>query len=426
VTGPGGYRDVFRVPGAARVFLPALLGRLSFATVTLALLFSVQSSTDSFALAGAATGAFGLANVMASPYRARLVDRWGQRRVLTLLAAFYAVGLLSLAAVTASPDPAAWAVLVPAATAGLFPPPLGAAMRVVWGRICPTPAVRIRAYSVDAVCEELLFTTGPLLAAALITLWSAPMALVVTAGLAVVGTVGMTSSSASRAQRALPVAPSARSRPLRQPGFLPVLLTLLGVGIVLGVVEVGAPAYAASSGSVGLAGALLAGFAAGSAVGGLLYGHRNWGMSLSRRLITLGSAMAIFCGLLAFAPTIVFLGLGLAVVGLFLAPCLITGYLFADELTLPEVRTEASSWINTAVNTGAALAAAGAGLIVGAVSPPAAFLLGAAGAALCLAGVTPFLVGARVAAGAPPGASAEPTLLLRQSPEGDHQPVGDH
>ncbi|WP_166805413.1 hypothetical protein [Cryobacterium sp. Hb1] len=51
------------------------------------------------------------------------------------------------------------------------------------------------------------------------------------------------------------------------------------MGVVLGTVEVvapapaPAPAVADSEGSVGLAGILLASFAAGSAVGGLLYGQ---------------------------------------------------------------------------------------------------------------------------------------------------------
>ncbi|MBB5641800.1 MFS family permease [Cryobacterium roopkundense] len=423
MTRAGAYRDVFLLPGAARVFLPALVGRLSFAMVTLALLFAVQSSTGSFALAGAATGAFGLANVLASPYRARLVDRRGQRVILRALVVAYAIGLCALAALTATPDAGGWAVVLLAAATGLFPPPLGAAMRVVWGRICPTPALRIRAYSVDAVCEELLFTTGPLLAAGIITIWSAPAALLLTAGVAIVGTVGMTSSTASLAQPTVTVAPPVHARPLRQRSFFAVLVALLGVGVVLGVVEVAAPAFADSLGSVGLAGVLLAAFATGSAFGGLLYGHRDWSGPLSRRLIALGLGMALFCALLALAPSVVFVGFGLAAVGFFLAPSLITGYLLADSLTGPEVRTEAASWINTAVNTGAALAAAGAGLAVDTSSTTAAFLLGAGGALACLTAAAPILVKRGFPAPSP-ARSGEPASLLRQTPEGDHHPIG--
>lgn len=388
----GSYLEVLRTPQALRVFLPALLGRLSFAMVTLALLFAVQESTSSFALAGAATGAFGLANVLASPYRARLVDRWGQRATLNALAALYAIGLCGLGAVTATVHPPVWAVLTLAGLTGLAPPPLGAAMRVLWGRIAATPGIRVRAYSVDAVAEEVLFTTGPLLVAAVIALSSPTVALFVTAAVAFAGTLGMTSSAASRSHPPASLSPNRRTRPLRQPGFIPVLVALLGVGIVLGVVEVAAPAVAVAAGSPALAGLLLAAFAAGSTVGGLGYGRRAWRSSPARRLVVLGVGMALLTGLLALAPGVVLLGFGLAAVGFFLAPSLVTGYLLADDLTDEEVRTEASSWINTAVNAGAALAAAAAGVAVEAASPSAAFVMGAAAALLCVLVAAPLLV----------------------------------
>jgi len=406
IAAPVSYLQVLRTPQALRVFLPALLGRLSFAMVTLVLLFAVQGSTGSFAVAGLATGAFGLANVLASPYRARLVDRWGQRLTLNSLAAAFALGLVGIAAVTAQPRPSAVMVVLLAAVTGLCSPPLGAAMRVLWGTITRTPAARRRAYSVDAVAEEVLFTTGPLLVALLITATSATVALSVTAAIAVIGTLGLTSSRVSRAVAPALVPAASSSRPLRQPGFRPVLVALLGVGIVLGVVEVTAPAIAVSVGSAGLAGVLMAAFAAGSAVGGLLYGRREWATPLPRRLIVLAGSMAALTGLIAWAPGVVALAIGLAAVGFFLAPSLVTGYLLADDLTAPEVRTEASSWINTAVNTGAAFAAAAAGVAVDAVTASAALAGGAIAAALCLLGAAPFLIGRRAAVPVTPGSGS--------------------
>lgn len=92
-----GYRDVLQLPHASRLLLAALIGRLSFATVSLAMLLAVQRSTRSYAAAGAAVGAFGLANVIVAPARARLVDRAGQPVALPRLAAGYAALLCLLA-----------------------------------------------------------------------------------------------------------------------------------------------------------------------------------------------------------------------------------------------------------------------------------------------------------------------------------------
>ena len=372
-----GYLQALRTPGAIRVFVPALLGRLSFAMVTLALLYSVQTSTGSFAAAGAATGAFGLANVIASPYRARIVDQVGQRMALGTMSILFALGLGGVAWATTWPGAPVGLVVGIAALTGLFPPPLGAAMRVIWGSLTAPGPQRTRAYSIDAVCEELLFTTGPLVAAAIIALTGPATVLLVTGGIAVLGTLGMTGGAASRQRRARRTPAPPALRPLRQPGFVLVLVALVAVGCVLGTVEVAAPAVAERVGSVQVAGMLLAAFAAGSAIGGLLYGQRVWRASLGVRLLVTGTTMSVLCAALALLSGLLALAAVLALVGFFLAPALITGYLSADELTAAEVRTEASSWINTAVNAGAAGAAIVVGAVVDVADPQLGFLVGA-------------------------------------------------
>jgi predicted MFS family arabinose efflux permease len=56
----------------------------------------------------------------------------------------------------------------------------------------------------------------------------------------------------------------------------------------------------------------------------------------------------------------------------------VTGYLLADDLTAAEVRTEASSWINAAVNAGAAVAAVMVGFAMDAIEPRLGFIIAAA------------------------------------------------
>lgn len=383
-----GYSHVLRLPGALRAFLPALLARLSLAMMTLALVLAVEAATGSFAVAGAAAGTAGITNVVASPFRARLVDRWGQRRSLNLLACAYATGLSALAALTGSPGrptgSAVW-IVVTAASIGLFAPPLGAAMRVVWGSITPTTALRTRAYTLDAVAEELLFTVGPLVVAVVVAVASPAAALLVAAAASVVGTVTMTSSSASRALIGSSVTKATISgRPLRQRGFRPVLVALVGAGIILGVIEIAASAFAVDAGSRELAGPLMAGFAGGSAIGGLAYGSRDWRSGPSRRLLALGLGMVVATGTLIVAPSLLTIGALLVVVGLFLAPSLVTGYLLADLYTGAEARTEASSRINTSVNAGAALAVTTGGGVIDRFGVDAAIATAVGAALLCL------------------------------------------
>jgi predicted MFS family arabinose efflux permease len=370
------YLQVLRTPGVLRVFLPALLGRLSLAMVSLALLLAVVDATGSFAIAGLMTGAFGLANVIASPWRARLVDRWGQRRVLNLLALTNAASLCFLAYLLSQGADTVLFLGIVAVLTGLSTPPLGASMRVLWASVTPAGPVRTRAYSVDAVAEELTFTTGPVAIAAIIAATSPLAGLLVTAAVVVTGTIGMTSGPVSAQQKGAPQRLASEDKPLRQKGFIPNLIILLGVGIVLGAIEVAVPATADRGNSVALAGWLLSAFAAGSAIGGLLYGQRTWRSSLRSRLVVLCALMSAGTIALAFVDSILVSVLILVAVGFFLAPSLITGYLVADSITAPAARTEASSWINTSVNLGASLSAAAVGLIVDRSSPGTALLIG--------------------------------------------------
>ncbi len=375
------YAGVLRLPGAAALFGSALVGRLAFATVSLSLLLSVQQATGSFAAAGAATGAFGIANVVASPVRARYVDRFGPTRALLAMGILFsaAIAVVGVGCLTGW---AAAALIGMSVIAGLFAPPLGAAMRVMWAAIVPDARILPRAYSLDAVAEELLFTTGPLLVGLLIVVSGPILALFTTAGVALVGTTLFCLNRRVRRHGAAEVPTHAHERPLRQRGFPTVLLALVGVGLVIGTVETGVPAFAAERSSTAVAGILLALLSTGSAVGGLIYGHRTWRPALAVRLVVLSIGMVVVSGLASIAGNEVTLGVVLIGVGLFLAPTVVTAYLLADALTAEHVRTEATTWTNTAINFGIAIGAAAAGLVVDHAGASPAFAIGAAAAAV--------------------------------------------
>lgn len=61
------YAALLRVPHARRTFGAALLGRLSYGTVSLSLMLAVKSATGSYTVAGTAMALFGAASVFLSP-----------------------------------------------------------------------------------------------------------------------------------------------------------------------------------------------------------------------------------------------------------------------------------------------------------------------------------------------------------------------
>jgi hypothetical protein len=150
---------------------------------------------------------------------------------------------------------------------------------------------RKKAFSLDAVAEELLFVAGPVIIAAIIVATSPSIGLLVTVVVVLIGTIGLTTSAVSGAQHGTPTTAARSHGPLSQPGFTRVLFVLIAVGCILRAVEIVSPALAEKQNAVAASGWLLAAFAAGGAIGGLIYGHVRWTASLSTKMFILCLSM---------------------------------------------------------------------------------------------------------------------------------------
>jgi len=366
----GSYRDVLLLPSALRTFVPALFGRLSYGLLPLSLLFTVQQSTGSFAIAAAAVAMFGLAS-LSMPYKARLVDRYSQRRVLPPLAVGSAAGLT----VVASAGTTNSVVLLLVGVTGLLAPPLGPSMRSNWRLLTDGSTLKERAYALDAVCEECLFLGGPLLAGALTSVASAPAALVCSASLMIVGTLAMVTSPVTRHTT---VAPATRHPlgPLVISGLRRILVVIMVTASGVSLAYLCVAAVAQRAGHPGAAGYVEAAIGLGSVTGGLLWARcrhtRSWATHLG------GLIAVLAAGLLAasFATNLVALGVVMAAAGVAVAPLFVVSYLAADNVTPPYQRTEASTWINTANNLGYSAGSALAGLLIERTTPSRGFLAG--------------------------------------------------
>jgi MFS family permease len=359
------YLAVLRLPHARPLLLASVVGRLSNATGPLSVVLFVQEETGSLAQAGAASATIALASGLLAPVRGRLVDRYGQRRCLPPMALAFAAALAGLVAV-AGPGPAAVAATVGlAAAAGAVAPPIGASMRVLWiSMIGQGPRLQT-AYALDAVLDELLFVTGPLLAGGLATVYQPAAGVLVTAGLSVAGTLAVVTSPVSRAQAGRSAETAGRARwagALGGPGMRTLALSLAGVGAAIGIWEIGLVGAAREAGAAEEASLTLAAWAAASAVGGLWYGSRTWRRPAGQRYLALLAVLVLACAPMAATSSLLALGAVVALVGLVLAPLESSAYVLAAELAPPGTLTESGTWMTTAINvTGAAgLAVAGA------------------------------------------------------------------
>ncbi len=391
----GSYRAVLALPHAAPTFGAALVGRLAYGLLPLSVLFTVQQATGSFAVAGAVVAVFGLTSIVL-PVKSRLVDRFGQARTLTPLAALCA-GALSLLAIFGIVGQVTTAAAVALGlVAGLAAPPLGPAMRSTWRSTTRGTTLKETAYSLDSVCEESLYLVGPMLVGAVLSVGSGAAALLATAALMLVGTVGMVLRAPARVARGDGSAPPLRFDlgPLRSPGFAPVVAVILvtATGISLGFTAIAARAQ--GTGHPAAAGWIEAAVAAGSVMGGLLWGCRRHTRGRSAHLAALVAVLATGIALAGLAQDLVLLGAVMGVAGVAIAPLFVVSYVASDALAPEHQHIEASTWVNTANNIGGAAGAAGAGLLVDRISVGSAF--GAGGLLLALTSCLVWLNRARI------------------------------
>ncbi|MGV9418329.1 MFS transporter [Streptomyces sp. NPDC003674] len=382
------YAAVLRIPHVRRTFAAALVGRLSYGMVSLAVLLSVSQATGSYAVAGTVMALFGALSVLLSPLRASLVDRYGPRRVLPPLAFGYAGLLTALAVATWRPGADALLVGAVAVAAGAFPPPLGPTMRAVWSELVEDPRLIQRAFGLDGVAEELLFVSGPLLVGAVVR-WAPPSAAVALGALLVAaGTLLFVSSpgTARLHYRRDPQPRKAGGRRRASRGLAQPVLVAAATGLATGAFDLMAVAFVEQRHyGTSVVTWVFAALSGGSAVGGLVYGAVRWRSTARLRLALLAVGLGLTLAAAGLVPGIASFAVAAACAGLFIAPSLTTAYLVADEAAGPGFRTRAGAWVNTAVNAGGSAGSAVAGALVGRLPLTVCFMV--SGAAAVVAGM---------------------------------------
>ncbi|TLQ39269.1 MFS transporter [Streptomyces marianii] len=372
------YRDVLATPYVTRLLAGAVIGHLPVAMAPLAILVAVRADGGTLSLAGALAAVYGLAAAIGQPLWGRLLDRRGHYLAIGVTAVVSAAAFAALAFLHPAQYPGPAAVV--AAVAGLCTPPLEAALRVLWPHVVHSPHERRAALALDACAQELVFIGGPLLVLALHTLTGTTLVLIATAAIVLAGCALFLTTPPTRTWKPS-YTPTHWLGPIRIPGLRALAAALFGAGITLGALNVVALAAAERHHAEYLSTMMPAALAAGSLIGGLLYGRRTWPGSPTRQLLAIGGGFAVG-SLPMLADPIPALAITTAVLpGLFLAPLLVTAFHTLDFLVPRHTLAEASAWLIACLGLGQAAGTALAGLVPAATAPAAAAGVAAGGAA---------------------------------------------
>ncbi|WP_351223951.1 MFS transporter [Streptomyces sp. NPDC002133] len=374
--GASGYADILKAPHAARLLAGTLVGRLPNATAHVAIVLFTRAEGGSYTLAGALAAVYGLATAVGQPLLGRLVDLHGQPRVQLPAAVVSALGMALFAVVGTTPLPSAYAAVT---VAGLFTPPLEGGLRALWPDVLGRREDRVhRAYAMDAIAQEVMFTVGPLLVTLLVWLFSPAAALLVINAVGVAGAVSVVLSEPSRTWRSAPREAHWLGA-LRSPGLLALLGSFFFVGLALGSITVAGVAYADDHGRASAYGWLMAALGLGALVGGAVYGARQWAGAPERRLRIIVGLLAIGYLPLVFTPGVAAMTALCAVAGVFLAPAIACAFIVVDRHAPRGTVTEAFSWLVTTFGVGAAVGTAAAGPAVELGGTVAGFAVAGAG-----------------------------------------------
>lgn len=375
------YRVLRVMPSATHFFASAYVARLGMAMIGVSCVVMIAARYDSYALAGLVSLIGLLSMAVGGPLLARAIDRFGQRRI-ALPAGIVSMACLGALAIEAYAGAPAWTLLV-TNVGQLCAPAVGTLVRTRWTHILrDDPAALHIANSFEQVAEESCFVMGPAVGAG-IAAWLFPEAgLIIAIVLSAGGLFGLLAHRVSEP----PVTRSEESHHIlgafRTPGLLQLAVTLTLTGAVFGGVDVVVLAYAKEQGLAAFGGVLIGFFAAGSLVGGLLYGLVPVNGLVAPRMLLGTLAMFALLLPLAIVPNAIVLVVNGFIAGLAIAPTLITAMTLCPRLVSTSQLNEGMTIVVTGLLIGVGGGSAVAGHVIESSGADRAFLVPIAAAAL--------------------------------------------
>ncbi|MFB6980028.1 MFS transporter [Streptomyces scopuliridis] len=401
-----GYGRLLRTPGAWTFLLPGFAARQPFAMLTIGIVLLVQHTTGSYGSAGAVAAVTGVSMALFAPQGGKLADRFGQRAVLVPGVLLHTVSVTALI-VLALADAPVWALFLAAVPTGASVPQIGPMVRSRWAAVLggspsgPGPgsgagagsrprgdaSLLPTAAAFESVTDEFTFVIGPVLATALCTGVHPAAGLIAEALLTLAGGLLFAAQRGTQpktGRRGEGGSAEPRVSALSVPGVRVLAISFLGIGSVFGGMQVSLTAFAEEIGNPGMNGLLYGVFAAGNMLAGIVCGAVAWKIGPRRRLVVGYAGLTLATSALWAVHSVPLLaGLGL-LVGLCIAPALITGYTLVESLVPASARTEAFTWLTGAVALGQAAAVTVAGQLADAHGASAGFLVPLVGTALAL------------------------------------------
>ncbi|UGX86598.1 MFS transporter [Phyllobacterium meliloti] len=375
------YRDIFRAPGSFAFSASGLIARLPVAMITLGIVTMLSQTHGAYWLAGAVSAAFALSNALIAPQVSRFIDRYGQRRVLPPVTIITILALSALM-LSARYGAANWVLFLFAILAG-FMPSISAMVRARWTEIYRDTPKLHTAFALESVVDEIIYMLGPIISIGLsVALFPEAGPLAATLFLAVGALLFVAQRSTEppvHAQDKSKGTSVIRLRPLQW-----IVLTLIAIGAIFGTAEVTAIAFAEEHGQKAAASIVLASYAAGSLIVGLVFGTLKFKQSLQAQFLYAITLAMLTTLPLLFVTNIPALAVILFLAGAAVSPTIIISMGLIERLVPPAKLTEGITWAMTGIGIGMALGSSVSGLVIDAYGARYGFCVSIAAGVIAL------------------------------------------
>lgn len=331
--------------------------------VTIAIILLTSQVYGAYTVAGITSAVYTISQALCAPQLAKLVDRFGQSRVMRPFLGVAMTGLVGLGFAAGSQAHPGWVYLA-AGIAGSCMGSMGAMTRSRWSYVITEPGHLHTAYSWESVLDEFVFVAGPVLATFLATQLSPLIGLAAAIVIAGGGGFWFLGQRATEPPSLGKEGEASPGTVLTGGGMIVVVAVFLCLGTIFGASDVSAIGYSEALGKKEYAGFVLASLATGSLISGLFYGTRSFILPLWKQFVFGIIAVGLGASLFMIITGLPILAAAMFVTGFAVAPTIISGNNLVQQFVPRHRLTEGLAWTGTSIGLGFALGSAIAGRII--------------------------------------------------------------
>lgn len=350
------YQALFKAQGSQRFAIAGLLARLSLPMMGIGIITMLAQLKGSYTLAGLVSATFVLTYALLSPQVSRLVDKYGQFRILPIVTMISASGVSIIIITTwfSLPD---IGLFIGALLAGAMPS-MSAMVRARWTTLYKGQPILQTAYSLETVFDDATFIIGPPLSVG-ITVALFPQAGLLVATILLV--IGVALFIQQRSSEPLiigeQITVKTKKSIIIMPSLQILIVLMIALGVIVGSVDILSVTLAQLQQQPAMASLVLSAYAVGSCAMGIIFGTLTFKTSLSRLLFMSGLMTFLSIIPIWWVAGVYSLSLVVFISGLFFAPTMIIAMSLVEKI-VPENRlTEGMTWLLAGLNIGVAIGA---------------------------------------------------------------------